>query len=83
MFVVVFSSLCKKKKKKSKSKLPLIENPQQFEEKAQRKVRKSSKMSKPLLRTESIHSNSITAMSIVTTTNKIKEPDDKQQITKW
>lgn len=64
-------------------KSKLIENPHQCEEKAQRKVRKSSKMSRPLLRTESIHSNSITTMSIVASTNKIKEPDDKQNITKW
>ncbi|XP_031633200.1 vacuolar protein sorting-associated protein 13B isoform X2 [Contarinia nasturtii] len=53
------------------------------DEKAQKKVRKSSKVSKPLLRTESVHSNSITTMSIVTSATRTKEHTDQQRFIEW
>lgn len=58
------------------------ENTQNPEEKTQRKVRKSSKVGKTLLRTESVHSNSVTTLSLVTSANKAKD-HDKQQLIKW
>lgn len=53
------------------------------DEKAQKKVRKSSKVSKPMLRTESVHSNSITTMSAVTSATRTKEHADQQQFIEW
>lgn len=46
-------------------------------------MRKSSKVSKPMLRTESVHSNSITTMSVVTSATKTKENTDQQHFTEW
>lgn len=53
------------------------------DEKAQKRVRKSSKVSKPLLRTESVHSNSITTMSAVYSATKTNEHTNQQQFIEW
>lgn len=53
------------------------------DEKAQKKVRKSSKVNKPLLRTESVHSNSITTMSVMTSATRTKDHADQHQIIEW
>lgn len=53
------------------------------DEKIQKKIRKSSKVSKPMLRTESVHSNSITTMSVVTSATRTKEHADQQQLFEW
>lgn len=53
------------------------------DDKMQKKVRKSSKVSKPMLRTESVHSNSITTMSVVTSATRTKEQTDQQQLIEW
>lgn len=61
----------------------LAETAIQTDEKMQKKVRKSSKVNKPMLRTESVHSNSITTMSVVTSATRTKEHTDQQQFIEW
>lgn len=61
----------------------ILDVPSVSDEKTQKKIRKSSKVNKPLLRTESVHSNSITTMSIVTSATRTKEHADQQQFTEW
>lgn len=55
------------------------------DDKVQRKLsRKTSKLSKPAnIRTESVHSNSMTSMSIVASTNKTKIEAERRKFKEW
>lgn len=53
-----------------------------IEEKTQRRVRKASKMSRQLVRTESVHSNSLTTQSLVNSVSKARE-SEKLQLIDW
>lgn len=56
---------------------------EQCDEKAQRKLRKASKISRPNIRTESVHSNSMTSMSVVTSINKSKIEAEQRKFKEW
>lgn len=54
-----------------------------LDDKAHRKLRKASKTSKPNIRTESVHSNSMTSMSVVTSNNKTKIEAERRKFEEW
>lgn len=57
-----------------------VEHSTHAEEKMPKRVRKTSKVNKPLIRTESVHSNSVTTLSLVNSTHKVKERDKAHSI---
>lgn len=60
----------------------VVEHSTNAEEKMPKRVRKASKATKPLLRTESVHSNSVTTLSAVNSVHKAKE-QDKANLINW
>lgn len=60
----------------------VVEQSIHAEEKMPRRVRKTSKITKPLIRTESVHSNSVTTLSAVNSVHKAKE-QDKAHFINW
>lgn len=60
----------------------VVEQSAHAEEKMPKRVRKTSKVIKPMNRTESVHSNSVTTLSLVNSTHKTKERD-KAHLINW
>lgn len=59
-----------------------IEHSTRADEKMPKRVRKTSKVNKPMMRSESVHSNSVTTLSLVNSTHKMKERD-KPHLINW
>lgn len=58
----------------------VVEHSTHTEEKIPKRVRKTSKVNKPMIRTESVHSNSVTTLSAVNSVHKAKEQDKVHSI---